>query len=309
MTAIRNASLRKRGLVESLKVVIRRSAQRGRSTFRPLLTWRPGLKDLFEVLLLASALPLYYLVRGIAHQDVSDAVARGVDIIRLERSLGIFWEIELQSWALSYDWLIKLLNWFYLFGHLPVIGALAFWLYFWHRPQYLLMRNAFLLSGAIALIFYVTLPTAPPRLLPDYLGYSFVDTVVEQYQESRPLTPAFFVNEYAAFPSMHIGWNLLVGIAIWLASRNIFVRAFAVLMPFAMLTDIILTGNHYFIDAAAGFVVMLAGLAIAVGARVLVLKKFSPERGVNPEKGLAGWLYWLCGVRTQKETPPEATAA
>ena len=273
-----------------------RTARNGVQSLNPLLSWRPGVKDLAEIVLLAVALPIYYLVRGITVTQVDEAVARGTDIINLERNLGIFWEVELQSWILSYQWLVKLLNWFYLFGHLPVIGTLAVWMYFWHRPQYLLMRNAFLLSGAIALIFYVNFPTAPPRLLPEGLGFGFVDTVVQQYQQSRPLTPSWFVNEYAAMPSMHVGWNLLVGIALWLATRNIIIRAFAVLMPLAMLTDIVLTANHYILDAAAGFGVMLLGLGIAVGARWLVMRAFSPESKVAREKGWVSWLYWLCGV-------------
>ena len=105
-----------------------------KTAFKPLITWRPGAKDLAELLLLAGTLPLYYLVRGQAHQQVNDAVRHGVGIVHLENSLGIFWEVQLQSWVLSYGWLVKLLNWFYLFGHLPVIGTLAIWMYFWHRP-------------------------------------------------------------------------------------------------------------------------------------------------------------------------------
>ncbi|MCH7484910.1 MAG: phosphatase PAP2 family protein, partial [Chloroflexi bacterium] len=197
-----------------------------------VLKWRPSKKDAAEIFLLASTLPLYYLVRGLTNTDtrIDEAVQRGIDIINIEKSVGIFWEVEMQGWVLGYQWLVDFFNYFYLFGHLPVIGALAAWMYFWHKPQYLLMRNAFLLSGAIALIFYVNFPTAPPRLLPDGLGFGFVDTVFDQYNTGRPWTPTEFVNEYAAFPSMHIGWNLLAGIAVWMASRNFFVRAFAVAM-------------------------------------------------------------------------------
>lgn len=267
-----------------------------RSNLQVLIGWRPTKKDAAEILLLASALPIYYLVRGITQTQVDDAVERGVDLIRLEKSLGIFWEVELQSWIVSYTWLVKLLNNFYLFGHLPVIGALAVWLYFWHRPQYLFMRNAFLISGAIALIFYVNFPTAPPRLLPDHLGFGFVDTVVSQYHESRPLTPSWFVNEYAAFPSMHIGWNLLVGMAVWLATKNIFIRAFAVLMPAAMMADIVLTANHYIIDGIAALPVIALAIAIAVFARWLVLRIYSPDSKAAREKGWVSWLYWLVGI-------------
>lgn len=275
----------------------------------PLLQWRPGAKDLAEIILIASALPIYYLVRGITQTQVDDAVDRGVDIIRIEQNLGIFWEVELQSWILPYEWLVKLLNWFYLFGHLPVIGSLAVWMYFWHRPQYLLMRNAFLLSGAIALIFYVNFPTAPPRLLPHEMGFGFVDTVVQQYEQSRPLTPSWFVNEYAAFPSMHIGWNLLVGIALWLASRNIFIRAFAVLMPVAMFTDIILTGNHYIIDAVAGTGVMLIGLGIALAGRHLVARSYAKLPADLRTRGWRPWLAWLCGVPDNNESSTRRSLA
>jgi hypothetical protein len=300
MNTSTDVSLRSRRLSATLRDMFRKTARNSIATMKPLLTWRPGVMDAAEVALIAGTLPLYYLVRGLTHAQVDDAVGRGVDIVNLEKSLGIFWEVHLQSWVISYQWLVTILNGFYLFGHLPVIGAIALWLYFWHRPQYLLMRNAFLVSGAIALIFFVSLPTAPPRLLPHDLGFGFVDTVVNQYHQGRPLTPGWFVNEYAAFPSMHIGWNLLVGIAIWLASRNFFVRAFAVLMPLAMASDIILTANHYIIDAVAGAAVMLLGLGIAVGARWLVMRAISPASKEAREKGWVSWLYWLCGV-----APPE----
>jgi hypothetical protein len=280
-----------------------------RANLDVVLKWRPGLKDGAEIFLIVIALLIYYGVRGITQTRFDAAVDHGEDIVNLEKSLGIFWEVELQSWVLSYGWFVKFLNWFYLFGHLPVIGALAVWMYFWHRPQYLIMRNAFLLSGAIALVFFVNFPTAPPRLLPHEIGLGFVDTVANQYQESRPLTPNWFVNEYAAFPSMHIGWNLLVGIAVWMASKNPFVRAFAVIMPFMMFTDIILTANHYFIDAFAGSIVMLVGLGIAFGGRWLAMRIVSPQSKEAREKGWVSWMYWLCGVSCSKSGQSTAQTA
>jgi hypothetical protein len=282
----------------NLKEAAIRRARGIKANIDVVLQWRPGLKDGAELFLLASALPLYYLVRGITNSEnhVNQAVSRGVDIINVEKSLGIFWEVSLQSWALHHDWLVSFLNAFYLYGHLPIIGALAVWMYFWHRPQYLVMRNAFLISGAIALIFYVNFPTAPPRLLPESLGYGFVDTILREYHQSRPDTPSWFVNEYAAFPSMHIGWNLLVGISIFLSTRNIGMRIFAVLMPFTMFCVIILTGNHYLLDAAAGVIVMLIGLGIAFGGRALIQRVISPESRTAREKGWVSWVYWLFGV-------------
>lgn len=264
---------------------------------KTLRMWRPGKKDLAEVLLIGLALPFYYLVRGSAHERVGEALVRSVQLIKLERNLGIFWEADLQSWILSYDWLIQVFNAIYLYGHLPVIGALALWLYFWHRPQYLLMRNAFLISGAMGLVVYVLFPVAPPRFLPEW---GFVDTVFKQYEVGRPLTPAFFTNEYAAMPSLHFGWNLLVGVAVWLASRHIGLRAFAVLMTLAMLATIILTANHYILDAAAGVLAVALGMLIAIGARALVLRYRS--RHGSETGAWQGWLYWLCGIADSADT-------
>jgi len=272
------------------------------AALQPLLRWRPGLRDAAELLLLASALPLYYLVRGIAHQRVDEAVERGVAIVNFEKSLGIFWEVQLQSWILPYDGLVSFLNGFYLYGHLPIIGVLAVWMYFWHRPQYLVMRNAFLISGAIGLIIFVNFPTAPPRLLEaNGVALGFVDTIFREYNQSRPDTPSFFVNEYAAMPSLHIGWNILVGIGLWMATKNIFARAFAVAMPMMMFAVIVLTANHYIIDAFAGFGVMMLGLIIALTGRWVVLRIYSPDSKAAREKGWVPWLYWLCGVADREQ--------
>ncbi len=263
----------------------------------PLLRWRPGIKDLAELFLVTSALPLYYLVRGQAHQHIGEAVQRGVSIVNFEKSLGIFWEVQLQSWVLPYDWLVTFLNAFYLYGHLPIIGGLAVWMYFWHRPQYLLMRNAFLLSGAIGLIIFLNFPTAPPRLLAaNGVNIGFVDTIFQEYKRSRPDTPAFFVNEYAAMPSLHVGWNMLVGITLWLATKNWVMRAFGVLMPLTMFAVIVLTANHYIVDAFAGFGVMMLGLAIALAGRALVSKALSRLPEDARRRGWRGWLAWLSGV-------------
>lgn len=286
----------RRRLTERLKAYPKEQALAIRRSLDVVIKWRPAWRDGAEILLLASALPLYYLVRGITNNstDIDGAVQRGIDIVNLEKDLGIFWEVQMQGWILSTQWLVTFFNSYYLYAHLPVIGTLAVWMYFWHKPQYLLMRNAFLISGGIALIFYVNFPTAPPRLLPDSFG--FVDTIYNQYDTGRPGTPSWFVNDYAAFPSMHIGWNLLVGISIWLASRNLFMRAFGAVMPMIMAVDIVLTANHYFVDIIAGVIVMLIGLGIAMWGRYFVKRLVSPDSKTAREKGWVPWLYWLFGV-------------
>src|SRR3990172_5025222 len=124
-----------------------------------------------ELVLLGTAFPLYYLVRGFTQERVALAFENAADLIGLERSLGIFREEQLQEAILPHGWLVDAFNAVYLYGHLPMIFVVAVWLYFWHRPQYLLMRNAVLISGAIGLVVYATFPVAPPRFLPE-LGFT-----------------------------------------------------------------------------------------------------------------------------------------
>lgn len=236
--------------------------------------------EIAEAALIATALPLYYLLRGIASVDVDAAVERGHDLVEIERTLGIFWENDLQEWVLPAGWFIDLMNQLYLYWHLPVIGVVALWLYVRSRRDYLLLRNAFLISGVIALCVYLTLPVAPPRLLPEY---GFVDTITQQYETQRPGTPGIFVNHYAAVPSLHFGWNALAGVMPLACVRNAWTYGFAAAMPAITLASIVFTANHFFLDAAAG------ALAVAAGAAIALLVRDRLVRGAT------GWTAWLVG--------------
>jgi len=263
---------------------------------------RLGKKELAglpaELLLLGSALSLYYLVRGLSHERVAVAFDHANQLIDLEKTLGIFWEADLQDRVLSYGWLVDALNAMYLYGHLPVIFVVAVWLYFWHRPQYLLMRNAFLISGVIGLIVYATFPVAPRRLMTEF---GFTDPVFSQYGVSRVANPWFLRNEYAAVPSLHFGWNLLAAVSLWLASRDVALRSFAVLMPLTTLAAIVLTANHYILDAVAGLLAVAVGMAIALVVRSLVLRYRSGNPGSAGGTAWPGWISWLGGVPDRSE--------
>jgi hypothetical protein len=137
------------------------------------------------------------------------------------------------------------------------------WLYIRHRDNYAVFRNAFLISGLIALIGFTMVPLAPPRFMPEF---GFTDTIVHA-QSYYALQNPKIVNQYAAMPSLHFGWDLLIAIAIGYNARARWVRILAVFLPFVMLGGIVLTANHYFLDAAAGALVSLMGLTIAVMLR------------------------------------------
>jgi hypothetical protein len=135
--------------------------------------------------------------------------------------------------------------------------------FFGHRHQYTVARDALLASGAIALIVYNLFPVAPPRLLPP--EYGFVDTL-EQFSNVsyQAQSTAPFVNPYAAVPSLHYGWAVLIGAVLFWTTKNRWVRGFAVMLPVLQLTAILFTANHYITDAMAGLVVALMGLLVAM---------------------------------------------
>ncbi len=227
---------------------------------------RPSLPEgrlsrlLFELVLILGFYFAYHLVRGAVNGRVEVAFANAAGLIRLERSLGIFWEAQLQGFVLSHDVLVHLFNWIYIWGFLPVIGGLALWIFFYRPRAFALYRNAFLISGAIGLIFFITLPVAPPRFLPDA---GFIDTVTQKDNIYHVLQNPALVNEYAAMPSLHLGWNLLLGLALYRTTTVWYTKAFGVLMPVLTLAAIVFTANHYLLDAVAGVVVALAALWIA----------------------------------------------
>ena len=227
---------------------------------------RRVLRDVFEIALVALAFLFYFLVRGSVVDREDEALRNAIDIIDLERTLGFFWEPELNAAILDHQALIQLFNAVYFWGDFPLIVGIGLWLYFFgHRHEYTVARDAVLASGAIALVIYHLYPVMPPRLLPPELGFGFIDTLEAhsnlsyQAQSTQP-----FVNPYAAVPSLHYGWAALVGGVLFWATRNPWLRTLGVLMPIAQLTSIVFTANHYIFDAMVGLAVALLGLLVAM---------------------------------------------
>ncbi len=215
---------------------------------------------------MALAFLFYFLVRGSVVQRDAEALRNAVNIIDIERTLGFFWEPELNAALLNSGALVQLFNAIYFWLDFPLIVAIALWLYFsGRRHQYTVARDALLASGAIALIVYHLFPVTPPRLMPAEYGFAFVDTL-ERYSNLSYQAQSMqaFVNPYAAVPSLHYGWAVLVGGVLFWSTRNVWLRALGVFMPIGQLAAIIFTANHYILDAMAGLVVALLGLLVAM---------------------------------------------
>lgn len=212
-----------------------------------------------QVALIVLAALCYFVVRGLTQSSHEAADENARQLVSLQQALGLDVEHGIQRAIIDHDSVVTFANWVYIYGHWPLIAAVLCLLYFQARDRFRLLRNAMFISGAIGLVIFALYPVAPPRL-----GIlDVVDTVTERSNSYRTLQPPGPINRYAAMPSLHFGWNMLVGIMLWNLTRNVAVRTFAVAMPALMAFAVIATANHYIVDVFAGGVVALTGLALA----------------------------------------------
>jgi hypothetical protein len=212
-----------------------------------------------QVLLVCVAIGIYFTARGLTEADPGRAVAHARRVVEFEQWARLYREPELQQLVIGHDSVVAVLNWIYIWGHWPVIAMVLIWLLRCHREPYRLLRNALFISGTIGVVIFILFPVAPPRLA----GLGFVDTVSLKSHSYRVLQPPGFVNQYAAVPSLHVGWNLLIGISVARHARAWLARLFGLLIPIAMTASVVLTANHYLVDALLGAIVALVGLLAA----------------------------------------------
>lgn len=207
----------------------------------------------------------YETVRGIAEGKTTAAFANADKIVDIEQATGTFFEADLQGALLSNQWLIEASNWLYMNTHFVITTSFLVWLYVFRNDAFYFVRNMFLVAMALALVGYTLFPTAPPRLLAE-LG--FVDTITDFSQVSHDSALVkLFVNPYAAVPSMHIAFALLIALPASRISRHLVSKLFWALYPLLVLFVVIVTANHFWLDAAAG--ALVAGLAALIADRLL----------------------------------------
>jgi hypothetical protein len=207
----------------------------------------------------------YQVVRGLSEGKSALAFDNAERIIDVERALGTYFEASLQSSLLDNEWVIDFANWMYVNSHFVITTSFLAWLYLFRNEHFYLVRNMFMVAMLIALTGYLLFPTAPPRLMPQE---GFIDTIasftaIEQDNKAVSL----LVNKYAAVPSMHIGFASMIAIPGILLVRNRIGKLAWGLYPFLVLFVIVVTGNHFWLDAAAGAAV--AAMAAAIAHRLL----------------------------------------
>ena len=203
----------------------------------------------------------YQLARGVADRGgVAAAFANGEWIIDFQRSLGSMFELTLQRGVESSTVLIQATSVTYWLSQFAVVGIALTWIYFKAHDHFYGLRNMLIVGNLIGLVGYVLLPTAPPRMFPQA---GFTDTLAAHSTVNHSSTfVAFSSNPYAAMPSLHALDALLVGVVMAFVVRRRLAKvlwlAWAPWVWFAVMA----TGNHFWLDVAAGILVAAVAAAI-----------------------------------------------
>jgi membrane-associated phospholipid phosphatase len=251
-----------------LSVIYLIARLRSRRTGRKhTISWLPkgGADALAQLGIFVMADLLYETVRGISESNQAIPFQNARSLISTEKSLHFFVEQSIQSWAMDHRVLIDFANFMYVNSHFVITTSALVWLYLRHNEKFYFVRNMFVVAMGLALVGYLLLPTAPPRFFPE-LG--FVDTLsyyVNVKHDSGLVT--LFFNPYAAVPSMHVAFSLLIAGPAMLIVRRRASKVLWALYPLVVTFVVVVTGNHWLLDAFAGAAV--AGAAAIVSARVL----------------------------------------
>jgi hypothetical protein len=219
-----------------------------------------------QIVLVALAYGAYSLVRGLVSGDATAAFQHARELIQIERTLHVFVEPSVQAWASGSHALMDFSSWLYVNAQTSITLAALIYLYVRHNGSFYFVRNMFAVAMLIALIGYAVFPTAPPRFLPEW---GFIDTVsdftgVRVSHESAAMNALF--NPYAAVPSMHVAFALMIGWPLASLSRTRAAKLLWRLYPLLIAFVIVATANHFVLDALLGAIT--AGTS-ALGARHL----------------------------------------
>lgn len=216
----------------------------------------------FEIVLIAVSYWTYSLIRNAVPEQRHDALRNADWLWRMEHHLGIAVEESVNHAVNSVTWLIVGMNYYYATLHFVVTLGVLVWLYRWHPGRYAATRLVLFATTGVALVGYYLCPLAPPRLM---TGSTFVDTVMvhQTWGSMASGDLKHMSNQYAAMPSMHIGWSVWCGLTIFFLARAPWARVLGLLYPMATLTVIVATANHFWLDAVGGLLCLAFGFAVA----------------------------------------------
>jgi membrane-associated phospholipid phosphatase len=216
----------------------------------------------------------YNITRGLADRNVSAAFENGEWIARTEARIGTLFEPSVQQ-AFDASLMTTLMSYTYWLSQFVVVGVALFWVYFRHHAYFAFFRNWLVLANLTGLVCYVLLPTAPPRMLPEW---GFTDTLAESASVNHD-TVGRLANQYAAMPSLHVMDAFIVGVTLFMVTRRPGIRLLWLVWPAWVAFAVIATGNHYWLDIAAG--ILIAALT-ALALRPAYVLRLWPRRQSLP---------------------------
>ena len=224
--------------------------------------WLPNgwLDAIRQLALFAGAYYLYRLVRGFVDGQAGLAFENARNLVHFERSVGLFFEPGLQAWARGQDWILTWANWMYVNSHFVVTTTFLIWLYIARNHAYYYVRNMFMVAMTLALAGYLVYPTAPPRFLPEW---GFTDTVAQFVGDGASNSASVLYNPFAAVPSMHVAFALMIAVPAFMLVRNRLLKAFWAIYPALVTFVVMATANHFWMDAALGALVAAASASAA----------------------------------------------
>ena len=205
----------------------------------------------------------YRYTRGVADRDPFKAFHNGLAVADLEHRFTGLWELSLQSLVASSDVLRELTSWTYWHSQFTVLGLSLLWIYLRRNEAFVRVRNTLLLANIIGLVGFVLVPTAPPRMFPDF-GFDDTLSGFGQLNHGSGLVE-FAANPYAAMPSLHSADALIVGLVLASVCRSRIAKALWLLWPAWVWFSVMGTGNHFWLDVLGGILVATIAIAIVYG--------------------------------------------
>ena len=229
-----------------------------------------------EVALLSVLYAIWRLARVLPLDQPEGAIERARDINQLQQDLFFPSELSLQHFVLDHQWLAQAMNFYYAILHIPALVVFLMWLFIRHRDMYPHWRNCLaILTGACLVMRFIRV--APPRFLPD-LGY--VDLATRFGLSVYGPVGTGVSDQFAAMPSIHVGWAAVVSLGIVSASTS---RWRWIFLGHLVLTMIAVsaTGNHWWLDGIVAIVLLVMALFIERRIRDKIRKPLTQRRVLN----------------------------
>lgn len=235
---------------------------------RGVPAWLRGATWWREIILVGVLYGAYEMSRGLGDINVHLALSNGRTILHWERLWHLSPERMLNSAIDHVTWIAVVASYFYSVMHYVVTPTVLVWMYRKHREHYGSARTALAFSTILGLVGYLLVPTAPPRML-THSGLHDTLAATSGYgwwggEGSVPRGFGALTNQFAAMPSLHVGWAIWCGVLIAMYAQRGWLRTLGVLYPITTTVVVMATGNHYLLDALAGALVIAAGTGLTL---------------------------------------------